>query len=164
MSDYVWSCPACKASNLTDSSQCSVCGCQAQATLAEIDLRKAAMARLDFSKLSPAHDIWLRLLWVAKDVSLVLLLALPFATLAFWLTGETDWAYLGLTIGGMVWGARIYLARRLSGKRTSVTVGVTVEASDSPGTKLQSDVVALFILVTAIALLVRELLAAVHTR
>lgn len=120
------------------------------------------MARLDVSKLSPAHYVWLQLLSVAKDVSLVLLLALPFATLAFWLTGETDWVYRGLTIGGMGLGARIYLSRRLAGKRASVTVGVTVEASDSPGTKLQSDVVALFMLGTAIVLLVRELLKAVH--
>jgi hypothetical protein len=163
MSHYVWSCPACKASNLTNSSQCSVCGCQAQASRAEIDLRKAAMARLDVSKLSLAHDLWLRILSVSNFVSLVVLLALPFVALAFWLTGTSDWVIRGLVIGGMGWGARKYLSRRLAGRPTSVTAGVIVEASDSPGTKFQSDVVALLILVSAIAFLARDLLKVVHT-
>jgi hypothetical protein len=163
MSHYVWSCPACKASNLTNSSQCSVCGCQAQASLAEINLRKAAMARLDVSKTSPAHDLWLRILSASNFVSLVVLLALPFVTLSFWLTGASDWVIRGLVIGGMGWVVRNYLSKRLAGRTTSVTEGVTVEASDSPGTKFQSDVVALLILVIAIAFLVRELLKVVHT-
>jgi len=161
MSHYVWSCPACKASNLTNASQCSVCGCQAQATQAEIDLRKAAMARLDISKISPAHNVWLRILSISNFVSLVVLLTLPFVILALWLTGASDWVR-GLAIGGMGWCARNYLSRRLSGRSTSVTQGVTVEASDSPGTKFQSDVVALLILGIAIAFLVRELLKLMH--
>lgn len=42
MSHYVWSCPACKASNLTNSGECSACGCQAQASQQEVESRRAA--------------------------------------------------------------------------------------------------------------------------
>lgn len=40
MSQYTWSCPACKASNLTDSKECRSCGCEATASDQEIESRR----------------------------------------------------------------------------------------------------------------------------
>ena len=37
MKSYAWSCLACEASNAADASACSVCGCPARATSAEVD-------------------------------------------------------------------------------------------------------------------------------
>lgn len=90
-------------------------------------------------------------------------MTLPFVTFTFWLIGASDSMLNVLVVGVMCWFARNYLSKRLAGKSTWVVEGVTVEASDSPGTKVQSDTVALFILIVAIALLMHELLKVIHT-
>ncbi len=108
-------------------------------------------------------DFWGIMLEILSVVSLVVLVASPFAGLALWLAETPD--VFAITLCGTLisWLARSYFKDRVAGQPAGIGGGVTAYPDDGQGKKLLCDAIASVYLVLAVGVYTREILRVFNT-